>query len=111
MAAASGSSSSANAGVVSASTASVVRIARMETNRNSARENEQLQPFENRGGRLAEADAHRLQAELHVALLHLVEQRGHETRARAAQRVAQGHRAAVHVPVLELPAQLPGPRP
>src|SRR5438067_12441736 len=110
MAAASGSSSSANAGVVSASTASVVRIARMEASRNSASENEQLQPFENRRRRLPEADAHRLQAELHVALLHLVEQRGHETRARAAQRVAQRHRAAVHVHVIELPAQLLGPR-
>ena len=41
--------------------------------------------------------AHGLQAEAHLALLHLVQQRGHQTHARGTERVAQRYGPAVHV--------------
>jgi hypothetical protein len=47
--------------------------------------------------RHAPALAHGLQAELGLALLQRVHQRGHEFAARGAQGVAQGDGAAVHV--------------
>src|SRR5437870_5054414 len=68
--------------------------------------------IQDRRGGLAEADAHRREAVAEVALLHLVEQRGEQARARASERVAERDGAAVDVHAGEVPAQLlrPGER-
>src|SRR5262245_59538603 len=53
------------------------------------------------------ADAERGEALLRVALLHLVQQRDEDARARGADRMAERDRAAVHVHLAGVPAHLP----
>src|SRR5262249_21658460 len=64
---------------------------------------------ENRRGPLPEADAHGGQPVAHVALFHLVEQRGEQPAARRAEGVTRRARPAVHVGPIERSAQLLGP--
>ncbi len=54
----------------------------------------------------AAADAKRGEALLGVALLHLIDQRGEDARARGADRVADRDRAAVDVDLVGVPAEL-----
>src|SRR5262245_13503462 len=56
--------------------------------------------FDDRGDALADADAHGCQAVAAAALLHFMDQRRHDARAAAAERVPQRNGAAVDV---ELP--------
>src|SRR5688572_11998569 len=58
------------------------------------------------GDALAAADARRGQAVALLAAAQLVEQRQHEPRARRAERVAEGDRAAVHVQLRLVDAEL-----
>src|ERR1700674_3534286 len=57
----------------------------------------ELHPFDDRCVGHAAAFAHGLQAEATAAALELVDQSGHEPRARAAERVTDGYGAAVDV--------------
>src|SRR5262245_64681569 len=59
---------------------------------------------------LAAALAHRLEAVPAAGAVELVEQRGHETRARRAEWMAERDRAAVHVHLGEVEAGLLLPR-
>src|SRR5579885_913805 len=56
---------------------------------------ESVEPLDDRAGAEAAAAAHRLQAVAAAAALQLVQQRGHQPGAGAAERVAQRDRAAV----------------
>ena len=56
-----------------------------------------LSVFENAGGALAAADAHRHHAVFYVAALHFTQDGGGEFRARATQRMSEGDGAAVEV--------------
>src|SRR6185437_8112314 len=62
--------------------------------------------FPERGDALADADAHGGGALGDSAAAHLVQQRGDDPRARAAERVADGDRAAVHVDLLRVELEL-----
>src|SRR5690606_25727879 len=64
--------------------------------------------LDDRGDPLADADAHRRQTVAGAGTLaQLVDQGCQDARARAAQRVAQGNRAAVDVDFRLVEAQLP----
>ena len=56
------------------------------------------------------ADAHALEPEAGVAVLHAVEQRGHDAGAGHAERVAERDRAAVHVQLVPRDSELLGRR-
>src|SRR6476659_6549528 len=68
------------------------------------------EPFDDGGVGETAALAHRLQAVAAAGALELVEQRGHETRTGAAERVAERDRAAVHVHTLHVGVVLLRPR-
>jgi hypothetical protein len=59
---------------------------------------------------LTAADAQRHEAELVVAALHLAQRLGRDRRARGADRVAEGDRAAVGVDALGVEIELPDDR-
>src|SRR5204863_8174086 len=59
-----------------------------------------------KGDAHAAADAQGREALLRVALLHFVDERGENPRARGADRVADGDRSAVDVDPVALPAEL-----
>src|SRR5712691_5375692 len=65
-----------------------------------------LQPLDDRPDPLPEADAHRLQAVALLRPLQLVEQRGHEPAARAAEGMAEGDGPAVDVDPVHVRVQL-----
>src|SRR5215470_655668 len=73
-----------------------------------------LESFDDRRDSLPEADAHRLQSVALACPLELVEQRGHQLGARAAEGMAERDRAAVDVDpahvrvILALPRQYHG---
>src|SRR2546430_1946221 len=69
-----------------------------------------LDPLDDGGDPLAEANAHGLEPIARAAPLELVEQRRHELRARAAERVAERDRAAVDVHTAHVRVKLPLPR-
>src|SRR5262245_54193644 len=68
------------------------------------------EPFGDGGVGEAGALAHRLQAVTAAGALELVEQRGHEPRAGAAERVPERDRTAVHVDALHVGVVLLRPR-
>src|SRR4030067_1134446 len=57
---------------------------------------------------LADANAHGCQAVTAAAFFHLVDQRCHDARAAAAERMAERDGAAVDVQFLQVDAELPG---
>src|SRR6185437_13993416 len=65
-----------------------------------------LARFPKCGDALADADAHGRRALGGTAAAHLVQQRRDDPRARAAERVADGDRAAVHVDLLRVKLEL-----
>src|SRR5580658_1817451 len=65
---------------------------------------------EDRRRRLAEADAHRLQAVALVLVLEGVEQRGHDPRAGRAERVADRDRTSPDVDLRPVRADVLAPR-
>src|SRR5216117_1985714 len=69
-----------------------------------------LDPLDVGGDPLAEANAHGLEPIARAAPLELVEQRRHELRARAAERVAERDRAAVDVHTAHVRVKLSLPR-
>ena len=71
----------------------------------------QPEALDDRGVGHAAALAHGLQAVAAAGALELVEQRGHEPGARAAERVAEGDGAAVDVDLAPCPGGAPSPRP
>src|SRR5581483_9067896 len=64
-----------------------------------------VDPLDDRGDALAEADAHGLEPVTSAASLQLVQQRGHQAGAGAAERVAEGDGAAVDVHPLRVGLQ------
>src|SRR5262249_62086254 len=69
-----------------------------------------LQPFDDRRDPLTEADAHRLQTKALVGPLEVVQQRGHELGAGAAERMTERDGAAVDVDAAHVWMQLALPR-
>src|SRR5437764_11736509 len=65
--------------------------------------------LDERGGAEAAAAAHRHEPDLLVGALELVQQRGDQPRAGRAERVAQGHRAAVDVHAVHVRVELATP--
>src|SRR5579859_2010483 len=70
-----------------------------------SRQSSGLQSLDDGGDALADADAHRRQPQAGLAPLHLLEQGRQDARPGAAQRMAQGNRAAVDVGALVVQPQ------
>ena len=68
------------------------------------------EPLQHDSHSLTAADAHRLQAELDVPHPHRIQQRGHDPRAGAAERMTERDRSAMHVEPFKIDTEIPGRR-
>src|SRR5580700_4561331 len=71
---------------------------------------ESSDPFHDHGEALAATDAHGLHPNRLVRIVETVEERGHDTAAGHAERVAESDGPPVHVELIPFDTQVPGRR-